>query len=64
MLTLMHWMLAGGMLIAGLPWNELMRTTGSYYGATAAGAVQEDDLAQARSLGRRVAVLALRMHPG
>lgn len=61
LLTLIHWMLAGGMLIAGLPWNERMRTTGSYYGATASGTVQPDDLEQARALGRRVAELALRL---
>ncbi len=64
LLTLIHWMLAGGMLIAGLPWNDLMRTTGSYYGATATETVQEDDLEQARALGRRVAELTLRLHEG
>ena len=61
LLTLFHWMLAGGMLLCGLPWNERMRSTGSYYGATASGSVEEDDLEQARELGRRVAELATRM---
>ncbi len=61
LLTMIHWMLAGGMVIAGLPWNEGMRTTGSYYGATATGAVQEADLEQARALGKRVAELTLAM---
>jgi len=61
LLTLIHWMLAGGMVVAGLPFNERMRTTGSYYGATAAGTVTEDDLAQARVLGKRVADMTLRM---
>ncbi len=52
---LVHWMLACGMLIVGLPWSELMRTSGSYYGATAAGGANQDDLAQARALGARLA---------
>ncbi|MBM4404741.1 MAG: flavodoxin [Chloroflexi bacterium] len=59
LLMLIHWMIAGGMIIVGLPWNEGMRTTGSYYGATAAGTVQEADLEQARALGKRVAELTL-----
>ncbi len=61
LLTLIHWMLAGGMIVAGLPWSERMRTTGSYYGATASGSVEPDDLEQARALGRRVAELAARL---
>ena len=36
---LIHWMLACGMVIVGLPWSERMRVSGSYYGATAAGGV-------------------------
>ena len=48
---LIHWMLACGMIIVGLPWSPRMRVAGSYYGATAAGEVTEDDLAQARALG-------------
>ncbi len=52
---LVHWMLACGMLIVGLPWSERMRTSGSYYGATAAGGASESDLAQARELGARLA---------
>ncbi len=58
---LIHWMMAGGMVIVGLPWSERMRTSGSYYGATAAGAVSEDDLEQARELGARVARIAARL---
>ena len=38
-----------------------MRRSGSYYGATAAGAVSDDDREQARALGRRVARLAVRL---
>lgn len=58
---LIHWMMACGMVIVGLPWSERMRTSGSYYGATAAGTVTEDDLAQARELGARLAVFAARL---
>ena len=59
--SLLHWMLAGGMIVVGLPFNETMRETGSYYGATASGSVQEADREQARALGRRVAETALRL---
>ena len=58
---LIHWMLACGMVVVGLPWSERMRVSGSYYGATAAGAVTEDDLAQARELGARVAEFTARL---
>ena len=58
---LIHWMLACGMVIVGLPWSERMRVSGSYYGATAAGIVTEDDLAQARELGRRLASFTVRL---
>ena len=64
LLMLFHWMFAGGMVVCGLPWNERMRTTGSYYGPTAAGSVQPDDLANARALGRRVAEIATRLKLG
>ena len=58
---LMHWMLACGMVVVGLPWSERMRVSGSYYGATAAGAVTDDDLAQARELGLRLAAFTARL---
>ena len=58
---LMHWMLACGMLMVGLPWTDRMRVSGSYYGATAAGTVTEDDLAQARDLGARLAEFTARL---
>ena len=61
LLQLIHWMLAGGMLIVGLPWSERMRTSGSYYGATAAGGVTPQDREQARALGRRLAETAARL---
>lgn len=64
LLNLFHWMFAGGMLVCGLPFNERMRTSGSYYGVTAAGSVQPDDLEQATTLGKRVAELAARMGKG
>ena len=35
------------MLMVGLPWTDRMRTTGSYYGATAHGHVTPGDIAQA-----------------
>ena len=58
---LIHWMLACGMLIVGLPWSERMRISGSYYGATAAGGATEDDLAQARELGARLVGFTARL---
>ena len=59
LLGLIHWMLACGMIIVGLPWSEEMRVAGSYYGATAAGTATPEDLAQARRLGQRVARTAI-----
>ena len=61
LLQLVHWMLACGMVVVGLPWSDRMRLSGSYYGATATGAVSEDDLAQARELGGRLASIAARL---
>lgn len=58
---LIHWMMACGMVIVGLPWSERMRTSGSYYGATAAGAITREDLAQARELGMRLAGFTARL---
>jgi len=64
LLSLIHWMLANGMVIVGLPWNAAMEVSGSYYGATVAGAVTPQDLEQGRALGRRVAQLTLRLRAG
>lgn len=61
LLQLMHWVLACGMVMVGIPWSERMGTSGSYYGATAAGGATEDDLAQARTLGARVTVIAVKL---
>lgn len=58
---LTHLLVGHGMIFVGLPWSERMRRSGSYYGATAAGAVTDDDREQARALGRRVARLAVRL---
>jgi NAD(P)H dehydrogenase (quinone) len=58
LLQLLHLLLAHGMVFVGLPWNEMMRRSGSYYGATAHGAVTDEDRAQAAALGRRVAEVA------
>ena len=61
LLQLMHLLLSHGMVFVGLPWSETMRRSGSYYGATAHGEVTDEDRAQARALGRRVAETALRL---
>lgn len=61
LLQLMHLLLAHGMVFVGLPWSERMRTSGSYYGATAHGDVTEDDREQARALGRRVAEITVQL---
>lgn len=61
LLQLIHWMLACGMVVVGLPWSDPMRTSGSYYGATAVGGVTDHDLAQARELGARVATVASKL---
>ena len=63
LLQLMHLLVGHGMVFVGLPWSEAMRHSGSYYGATAVGEVTDDDRAQARLLGRRVAALAVRLAP-
>ncbi len=64
LLQLMHLLLSHGMLLVGLPWTPRMRVSGSYYGATAHGAVTDDDRLQARALGERVARLASRLAAG
>ena len=61
LLQIIHWMLACGMVIVGLPWSERMKESGSYYGATATGGVAPEDLIQAEALGLRVAALAARL---
>ncbi len=61
---LIHWMLACGMVVVGLPWSERMRTSGSYYGATTTGGVTGDDRAQAYELGARLARVAHRLKSG
>lgn len=58
LLQLLHLLLAHGMVFVGLPWSEMMRRSGSYYGATAHGVVTDEDRAQAAALGRRVAEVA------
>ncbi|HZP57572.1 MAG TPA: NAD(P)H-dependent oxidoreductase [Dehalococcoidia bacterium] len=61
LLQLVHLILSHGLILVGLPWTERMRRSGSYYGATAHGEVTDDDRAQARALGERVARLAVRL---
>lgn len=64
LLSVLHWMLGGGMIIVGLPWTPLMEQAGSYYGATSIGDLTEADLLQAQALGRRVAQLAVQLRRG
>jgi NAD(P)H dehydrogenase (quinone) len=64
LLTLLHTLLAHGMVIVGLPWSKRMVKSGSYYGPTAVGGPNEDDLGQARALGRRVARYAAWLDAG
>ena len=61
LLQVLHLLFAHGMVIVGLPWTETMRRSGSYYGATAHGAVTDEDREQARALGRRVAEVAAKL---
>jgi NAD(P)H dehydrogenase (quinone) len=61
LLQLIHLLMAHGMVVVGLPWSEEMRTSGSYYGATAHGEVTGLDRQQARALGRRVAELTKKL---
>ena len=64
LLQLIHWMLACGMVVVGLPWSSRMQHSGSYYGATATGEVSPEDLSQARELGMRLAAVAARLKSG
>ena len=58
---LIHWMLACGMLIVGLPWSNTMKESGSYYGVTATAGVNASDLIQAQNLGFRVSQITARL---
>jgi NAD(P)H dehydrogenase (quinone) len=58
---MLHWMLACGMVVVGLPWSEGMKNSGSYYGATAVGEATDEDLAQARDLGARLSSIATKL---
>jgi NAD(P)H dehydrogenase (quinone) len=64
LLTLLHTLLAHGMIIVGLPWSKRMVKSGSYYGPTTVGGPNEDDLGQGRALGRRVARYASWLQAG
>lgn len=64
LLQLLHLLLGHGMLVVGLPYTKAMRQSGSYYGATAHGNVTDEDLAQARVLGERVARTAAALERG
>jgi NAD(P)H dehydrogenase (quinone) len=64
LLTMLHTLLAHGMVIVGLPWSQRMVKSGSYYGPTATGGPTPDDLAQAHALGKRVANYAVWLQRG
>lgn len=55
LLTIVHPMIAHGMIFVGLPWSARMTRSGSYYGPTSMGRPKKEDLAQGEALGRRVA---------
>jgi len=59
LLQIIHLLLANGLYIVGLPWSDAMETSGSYYGATVHGRINDLDRAQARELGKRVATVAV-----
>ena len=61
LLQMLHWMLACGMVVVGLPWDQRMKNSGSYYGATAVGEPTQQDLLQARELGARLAGIAVKL---
>ncbi len=62
LLQLWHPMIANGMIVVGLPWSSVMRSSSnSYYGPVSVGPPTVDDLEQARILGRRVAETARRL---
>ena len=58
---MIHWRLAGAMVVVGLPWSERMLKSGSYYGATAVGGATTEDITQARELGARLAEVATKL---
>jgi len=62
LLALLHVLWGYGMLVVGVPWSDLMLASSSYYGAAASRQLQEEDLAQARLLGERVARVAQRLY--
>ena len=64
LLQVLHLLFAHGMVVVGLPWTDAMRRSGSYYGATAHGAVTEEDRAQAHALGLRVAQVSAQLASG
>jgi NAD(P)H dehydrogenase (quinone) len=52
---MLHILFVRGLVVIGLPHSEEMRLTGSFYGATAHGELEEVHLSQARLLGTKVA---------
>ena len=64
LLSILHTLLAHGMIIVGLPWSRRMASSSSYYGASSLGLPKPNDQEQARALGRRVAEVATAMVRG
>ena len=63
LLQLWHVLVANGMVMVGLPWDDAMRESShSYYGLVGVGPATEADLRLARSLGRRVAEVTRRLN--
>ncbi|WP_286884912.1 flavodoxin family protein [Aneurinibacillus sp. UBA3580] len=57
--SILHWMMANGMVAVGLPWMEEMKQGGSYYGAAASrGVIEEAEQRMAQQLGIRLAQVA------
>jgi multimeric flavodoxin WrbA len=57
--SILHWMLANGMVVIGLPWMEEMKHGGTYYGAFATNSgIEEPNQKMAHALGFRLATVA------
>lgn len=61
LLQLIHLLMSHGLVIVGLPWDNTMRSSGSYYGASVHGKITDEDEEQARKLGARVAEVAAKL---
>jgi NAD(P)H dehydrogenase (quinone) len=62
LLALLHVLWGYGMFVVGVPWSDLMLASSSYYGAASSRQLQDEDLAQARVLGERIARVTERLY--